>query len=390
MYNTFVVRIPRALEYNAFGVKTEKTHKHMQKSIHTCRITIALNTSEYGKSVILKDVKSPDLGRPSYKSRARVFRKLLLRWYAFCAAILITVTPGGGAEREPFTIVVLPDTQFYSEKYPEIFQAQTEWIRERCEADNIKFVMHLGDITQHNSPDQWESSQSAMRVLDGHVPYSLCVGNHDMGPGGSTGDRSSLFDKYFSTSHYESRSWYGGHMGQTNRAHYCLFEAAGMDFMVISIEYGPTDDILDWANDIIGQHADRRVIVLTHAYMFSDNTRLSRTDRSNPHLETFGPTNDGDDMWEKFVRKHRNIFLVVSGHIDCDHYSYLTSTGDQGNQVHQLLTNYQHMERGGNGYLVLMRFAPRENKIHLRTYSPVLGEFLAAPGNKLELKYEMR
>ena len=32
---------------------------------------------------------------------------------------------------EVFSIVLLPDTQFYSQKYPETYVAQTMWIRER-------------------------------------------------------------------------------------------------------------------------------------------------------------------------------------------------------------------------------------------------------------------
>ena len=33
-----------------------------------------------------------------------------------------------GATDEDFSLVVLPDTQIYAWKYPEIFQAQTKWI----------------------------------------------------------------------------------------------------------------------------------------------------------------------------------------------------------------------------------------------------------------------
>ena len=36
----------------------------------------------------------------------------------------------GAGAAENFTVVVLPDTQFYSESYPGIFDNQTQWIVE--------------------------------------------------------------------------------------------------------------------------------------------------------------------------------------------------------------------------------------------------------------------
>src|SRR5690242_17365771 len=82
---------------------------------------------------------------------------------------------------EVFTVVLLPDTQFYSEKYPETFVAQTMWIRERAQPDNIKFVVCLGDIVQNaHVEDEWVKAHEAARILDGVVPYSSVPGNHDL------------------------------------------------------------------------------------------------------------------------------------------------------------------------------------------------------------------
>src|SRR5690606_37087089 len=101
------------------------------------------------------------------------------------------------AERaaEPFTLVLLPDTQVYSHSYPEIFRAQTEWIEEK--ADSITFVLHQGDITDYNSDEEWENASAALSIMDGKVPYTFVPGNHDLAPGGSASDRNSdLFNKY--------------------------------------------------------------------------------------------------------------------------------------------------------------------------------------------------
>ena len=77
------------------------------------------------------------------------------------------------------TLAILPDTERYSDDYPHYFEAQTKWIAENAAARNIAYVLHLGDMTQHNAPAEWEVARSAFRLLDGRVPYALATGNHD-------------------------------------------------------------------------------------------------------------------------------------------------------------------------------------------------------------------
>ncbi len=102
------------------------------------------------------------------------------------------------AAKTSFSVVLLPDTQNYSEKYPNTYVAQTLWIRKRQQEDNIKFAIHLGDIVQTSTKGpEWENADRAMRLLDGVVPYSVAPGNHDMQV--RTRD-STLYNKYFSAS----------------------------------------------------------------------------------------------------------------------------------------------------------------------------------------------
>ncbi len=52
----------------------------------------------------------------------------------------------GAGAAENFTVVVLPDTQFYSESYTGIFDNQTQWIVNEQKNLNVVFVTHEGDI----------------------------------------------------------------------------------------------------------------------------------------------------------------------------------------------------------------------------------------------------
>lgn len=98
----------------------------------------------------------------------------------FFLLLYLSVLLTGFVRPKNFTIVVLPDTQFYSKKYPELFYNQTEWIVENKENLNIKIVLHLGDIVDNcEETKEWEIADKAMGILEGEVPYTVLQGNHD-------------------------------------------------------------------------------------------------------------------------------------------------------------------------------------------------------------------
>ena len=44
---------------------------------------------------------------------------------------------------------------------------------------------------------------------------------------------------------------------------------------------------------------------------------------------------------------------------------------------------------GGNGYLRIMKFVPKENRIYVTTYSPILKENKTGERHEFVLEYEM-
>lgn len=282
---------------------------------------------------------------------------------------------------EPFSVVVLPDTQNYAEKFADTYTAQTQWIRDNVEKENIKFVVHLGDIVQHHndSEEQWQVADRAHKLLDGAVPYSMLPGNHDLEYKDKVYSRETKFyNKYFGPKRFADQPWYGGHWGDNNDNNFCTFEAGGMKFLVISLEYAPRDEVLAWATDIANSHPDHRVIAATHCYM-----RPAGRDKN-----TGGSLgNSGDGIWEKFIRRAPNVFLVKSGHVLG--VGRQISTNDAGLPVHETLVDYQGLPNGGDGWLRIMRFVPDENKIEIRAYSPLLDETMDSDGHTFTLDYDM-
>ncbi len=303
-------------------------------------------------------------------------------WMAALVVAISLAAPVHGASDE-FTVVLLPDTQNYSEKYPETYVAQTEWIKSRVEEDNIAFVIHLGDIVQRPGVEkEWLVADRAHQVLDGAVPYSVVPGNHDMEHVGDKVTRETpLYNKYFPPSRFEKNRWYGGHLGEDNVNNYCLFKAEGMKFLVLSLEFAPSVETLEWASKVLKRHRKRRVIVATHYYMRPEG----RGTETKPYgLEGAGP----EALWQTFVSKHRNIFMVVCGHVLGVHHQ--RSINDAGKPVHEILCDYQGEENGGDGWLQTMRFVPGEDEIHVEAYSPTLKKHNQAPEHTYTLDYEMR
>ena len=282
-----------------------------------------------------------------------------------------------------FSVVLLPDTQYYSKYYPRIYLKQTRWIAENRERLNIRFVIHLGDMTQDNTDEQWQVADKAHQVLDrAGVPYSVIPGNHDMPTHGLGRKRDTArFNNYFGLRRFAGKAWYGGHLGPGNENNYSFFDGGGLKFMVVGLEFAPTRAALAWAGDVIRQHRDRRVMVVTHCYLAKSPAGATgrggyqKNCAEKYNLEGSG----GDTIWQLLVRRHPNIFMVLSGHVhDVEHRMRI---GLAGNPVHEILTDYQSEHPGGdlerpksgNGWLRILRFSPDKDKIEIKAYS-VTGE----------------
>ena len=129
--------------------------------------------------------------------------------YFSIAKIILLLAYFTPVSSEEFTIIVLPDTQFYSERHPVIFTAQTQWIRDNKDTldwDNdgtsepIIYVAHMGDIVDDNlcnpTDDEWENADTSMKILDAdpdavppipYIPYGVLPGNHDGDVGSGCG-----------------------------------------------------------------------------------------------------------------------------------------------------------------------------------------------------------
>ena len=314
---------------------------------------------------------------------------LAIAWMALAA--------GCGAHRPgDFTIVALPDTQYYAADHPDILQAQSDWLVAQGAASDVVLVVHEGDIVDKDEPRQWAVASRSLHHLDGVVPYMVTSGNHDYARSATLVTRSSLINRYFPPSTFAAMPSFGGTFEPNHVENsFQLLDTPGGPWLVLSMEFGPRDAVLQWANRVVKQHAGTPTIVVTHAYLYSDDTRydhLRRPDQLwNPHVylddRAPGSVNDGEEIWRKLIRDNDNILFVLCGHDLEDGVGRLTSTRPDGSQVHQLLANFQMEPLGGGGYLRLLRFSPAEHRVTVQTYSPLSDTFKTDPDNDFSLDY---
>jgi len=305
----------------------------------------------------------------------------------YADAVFVDGPPPMPAEGS-FTVVVLPDTQNYTGPQPGRdfqFHAQTEWIVAQKKDRRIAAVLHLGDVTNHNSPEQWAVARDAMYKLDGHVPYFMVPGNHDYGEKGRCGDRTSAFSEHFPLAKFRVQPGFGGvYDKEPDRTEnsYHSFSANGRDFVVICLEFGPRKDVVRWANEVAAKHADREAILITHAYVYYDETRYDwrkhgKAQTWNPHaygvaVNMGDDVNDGQELWDSLVSKHENFILTLNGHVLNDGLGRVITPTPAGRDVNQLLVNFQMKPNGGDGWLRLLEFKADGRTIDVRDYSPVL------------------
>ena len=304
-------------------------------------------------------------------------------WAVFPILILL-LWPVGARAQEDFTIAVLPDTQNYASGdgggTPEIFKAQTQWIAENREALNIVYVAHLGDCVNHaDRENEWRHADEAFRKLEGvpPIPYGIAVGNHDkyiyrrlpIRIDGVRIETTQLYNRYFGIDRFKDRPWFGRHHGDDNDNFYHLLSVSGLDFILIFFEYAAGSDVLGWADEILKQHSDRRAIIVSHSLLKLDRTF------SHQGLATY-----------EVLKDNPNFFLMLCGHVLGE---ALREDNYNGNRVYSLLSDYQGRERGGDGWLRIMKFSPTRNRIEVSTYSPTLGKYERDADSQFTLEYDM-
>jgi len=305
-----------------------------------------------------------------------------------------------------WTLVVIPDTQYYVDHTrripptPETFASIINWIIEHKAKRNIGLVIHVGDIVDNNTDEEWSMARRIMKPLDNKLPYVLATGNHEYT--GNAKVRETDLNKWFtiednSLNDPAKAGIFADSMedGRLENALYQWTSPNGRPFAILSLEWGPRNRTLAWAEEALTSPAlaGHTGILVTHSYLYHDNTlydweTMGSTQSANPfayEMAASGTTNDGRMIWNKLVSRHSLFELVFCGHVsgkkeeryylgDDTEIGYLAGRGDAGQTVHQMLFNAQRRGDAGDGWIRLLEFQPDGQTVIVKTFSPWLAQ----------------
>ncbi len=289
-----------------------------------------------------------------------------------------------------FTLVTIPDTQFYSENSGgnrlQHFTSQTNWIVSSRAALNTVFVAHMGDMVQNGDSvlQEWINADGAMSIIENPlttllthgIPWGGAPGNHDQQPIGSPDGASVYWNTYFGTARWAGRPYWGGNYSTNNDNNYQLFSASGLDFIIVNMEYRPSANqaVLDWADSVLKAFPNRRAIVTSH-WLIGTSTP--------PAQAAWG--GHGQAVYDN-LKDNPNLFLMLCGHI---HGEGRRQDVFEGRVVNTVLQDYQSRTNGGDSWLRYFIFSPANNTITAKTYQTRTGLFETDADSEFTLSYDM-
>lgn len=334
-------------------------------------------------------------------SKPYTMKNIIACFFAICLSILTLF-----AQQSPgvFTIALLPDTQYYTAKKHngtmKMFQNQIDWIRANAIGQNIAYVVHLGDVSDHgeNKLEEWKRAREVMyqleQPLEGYpegIPYGVAVGNHDTTPMNTAGAMKDGYPASFGLAHFQGKSYYGGAFNDqpSSENHFSLFSAGGKDFIVIFIGYNEEttkakkneeleEKVFKWVGSLLKKHKDRKAIIVSHSLLRrpegSQSLALPNVGYDGNAKPKFTP--QGKAIYE-YVKDYKNVFLMLGGHISGEAHRVDLY---KGNKIKSILTDYQsrrdapygdNNRNGGGGMMRTLTLDIPNNKIHVKSFVPL-------------------
>ncbi|WP_369374035.1 LamG-like jellyroll fold domain-containing protein [Promicromonospora sp. Populi] len=274
-------------------------------------------------------------------------------------AIPSAATSGGRPDTAAarFTIAVLPDTQYLlddggSDAEP-VRATLRHLVRERAQ-DNIVFMAHLGDVTEHGTATEMREASRAFDAA-GPLPYSVLGGNHDVSGDDQRGDTPYL--RTFGPQRFARMATYRGSSPDGYNS-YHVVTGGGLDWLILALDWRVSDAGLAWTQGVLDEHAALPAILTTHDLVWAK-------DDGAAHL-----SDNGQRLWDRLIKGNDQIFLALGGHYWPS--GRTTLTNDAGHPVHLHITNYQDRYYGGAGMVRYYGFDLARGVIDVETFSPWL------------------
>ena len=287
-------------------------------------------------------------------------------------------------------IIVIGDTQVYTlmSKFYSYYASTMDWIWSQVKhGKNIKCVLHVGDVTESNSPEQYEIFHRVTRPTAELIPYIVCTGNHDY----EWDVNNKIVDRY------SSRLFQYASFDITKNRVVSQFETGQMEniivenyingerFDIISLEFGPRPEVIEWAKQHIQAHPKIKYILLNHEYLTSEGQLISVGSTAELQFES-RPHSTPEQLWQQLVNDLDNIACVICGHNGFS--QHLLSKNCQNHDVAQVLFNLQYQPHGGDGWVQIWEFSPNSEYVNVGTYNTITRQYYSEADHSFQFKYK--
>ena len=287
-----------------------------------------------------------------------------------------------------YSFAIIPDIQAMTHNYEKFGKNLTQlhqWLLDNKTAYNIQFVSYVGDLGECQYADEskrdhviaeWTFMQDKVHMLDGKIPYTLSLGNHDYDDWCRTNRNTTMFDRFFNYDQMKELPGFGGvyQKGEMDNSYYLIKVSEDVEYLIFALEHSPRYMVLNWVDRIISEHPNARVILTSHCIVDVDgsfNAVGDVTDATVNGRKHFAGSYGGQDIWDKIASKHANMFMTYSGHLSCDNVVTRTDIGENGNKVYSTLVDFQGaMLTSKMNTFLLVRVDEDTKRISFCAYSP--------------------
>jgi hypothetical protein len=120
---------------------------------------------------------------------------------------------------------------------------------------------------------------------------------------------------------------------------YKTAEICGTKYLFITMDFNPTQKVMDWLDTILDEYSDHRAIIATHAYIGSGANLLQENDGT---MHDFGLSPQW--MWNQCFKHHSNILMIACGHVGTTRPVFSVRRGAEGNVVREILVDPQNYD----------------------------------------------
>lgn len=266
-------------------------------------------------------------------------------------------------------IAVFGDIQYYTNNtYKALYNYSCNWIlAQKRVGMNINSVLQVGDVTQQNSAGSWDLFRNATKELAEEIPYIAMIGDHDYTWDGATiYDRNSTyFSKYvnFPLTIQKTVAWF-----EEGRMENIVIEnyIHGLPVYFLVLEFGPREEVVDWANEYVESHPDINFILMTHEYMEKGGGLRTEGLKSALRFKNTNTTyTTPTQLWNRLIKKNDNILCVLCGHVT-SLYAYTLTENDFGREVPQIQHNIQASAYRYDNWLMLWEFPENSDSVNVQ------------------------